>query len=80
MVISTVVTIHRALYPGLGSRRPKYRPALPLYTNTQPVYYVDLVKRYVDSQQYIYTHDYNMSDHVNDHATNDGRAKGMASR
>ena len=46
---------------------------------THPIFYVGRSKRYVDSQEITYPDGSNVSNHVDDHGTNDGAVEGKAS-
>ena len=46
---------------------------------TPPVYYVGRLKRFVDPQEITYPHESNVSNHVDDHAMNDGAMEVAAS-
>ena len=45
---------------------------------TYPLLYIGRLKRYVDSQEITSPHGSDVSDHVNDEATNDGTVEGTA--
>ena len=57
-----------------------YRLNLSPYMKTHPVFYLDRLKQFVDSQEITYSHRSNVSDHVGDHASNDSTVERMASR
>ena len=56
-----------------------YRLSPPQYMKTLTVFYVGRLKRYVDSQEITYSHGFDVSNHVDDHATNDGVVEGTQS-
>ena len=56
-----------------------YRLSLPPFMKTPPVYYVGRLKRFVDPQEITYPHESNVSNHVDDHAMNDGAVEVKAS-
>ena len=53
-----------------------YRLSLPPYMKTHPLFYVCRLKRYVHPQEITYPHGSNVSDHVDDHVTNNGAVEG----
>ena len=56
-----------------------YKLSLPSYMKTPPpVFYVGRLKRYVDPQEIPYPHGSNVSNHVDDHATNGVAVEGKA--